>query len=458
MEQTTKSVIFGGCAALAVGFISGWATLALFPEKPSVPRSQSQVEHTNVARPAPAANAAPEQPPLVAVAPAPPPSIVDRPRAERPSATPPAAAPPPTPVAFQEALLKAARDLFSKANLEDVPDKVLLVIDPLIDGVTGAQSKATRSMEQTIIELVNRDFQRFESTRFSTATIAKLPVVLIGTFTAINNAGVAGGPRDAYRICLALADLRTKKIISKGVARALPEGIDATPTAFFNESPIFTKDSAIEGYVKSCQGTRPGDPIDAVYADRILTAALVNDAIEAFDAARYKDALELYESASRAPGGEQLRVLNGIYLANWKLNRRKEATEAFGKVVDFGLNSERLSVKFLFKAGSTQFVGDQRIANPYPIWLKEIAARTARTGNCLEIVGHTSHTGPAALNDRLSILRAEYVKDRLQEGANDLHQKLIATGVGSREMLVGTGKDDASDAIDRRVEFKTIKC
>ena len=32
------------------------------------------------------------------------------------------------------------------------------------------------------------------------------------------------------------------------------------------------------------------------------------------------------------------------------------------------------------------------------------------------------------------------------------------TGKGSREMIVGTGKDDASDALDRRVEFKTVQC
>ena len=59
-----------------------------------------------------------------------------------PVAPPPAAAPPPPPrpVAFDAALLKAANDLFSKAKLEGAPDKVTLIIDPLIDGVTGAQS------------------------------------------------------------------------------------------------------------------------------------------------------------------------------------------------------------------------------------------------------------------------------------------------------------------------------
>jgi hypothetical protein len=144
----------------------------------------------------------------------------------------PAAPPPPTPVAFDAALLMAANDLLSKANLEGAPDKVTLVIDPLIDGVTGAQSSATRLEERRVIELIKSNYPRFQEARFSSEAVAKSPIVLIGTFTAINIAGVAGGARDAYRICLALADLKTKTIISKGVARALPEGIDPTPTAF----------------------------------------------------------------------------------------------------------------------------------------------------------------------------------------------------------------------------------
>ena len=36
--------------------------------------------------------------------------------------------------------------------------------------------------------------------------------------------------------------------------------------------------------------------------------------------------------------------------------------------------------------------------------------------------------------------------------------KFAAKGVGSSELIIGTGKDDASDALDRRVEFKTIPC
>jgi outer membrane protein OmpA-like peptidoglycan-associated protein len=373
---------------------------------------------------------------------------------------PPAAAappPPPTPIAFEAALLKAANDLFSKANLGGT-DKVTLVIDPLIDGVTGWQSNATRLEEKKVAELVKTSYPRFQLARFSADTVAKAPVVLIGTFTAVNNAGVAGGAKDAYRICLALADLKSKTIVSKGVARALPEGVDPTPAAFFADSPVFSKDAATDSYIKSCQGTKVGDTIDQAYADRIVVASLINDGIEAYDDRRYRDALDVYQAALKTPGGEQLRVYNGLYLANQKLNRTRSAMNAFGKVVDYGLKSEKLSVKFLFKPGSTQFTNDRRNRAPYDSWLDKIAERTAAADGCLEVVGHTSATGVAAVNDRLSSLRADYIKDRLEDEDRRLRGRLASSGKGSREMMVGTGKDDGSDALDRRVEFKTIKC
>jgi outer membrane protein OmpA-like peptidoglycan-associated protein len=377
-----------------------------------------------------------------------------------PAGTAPASAPAaaPTPIAFETALLKAANDLFAKANLDNARQKVALIIDPLIDGITGAQSNATQLMEKRIVDLVKASYPRFEVGLFSWEAVSKSPVVLIGTFTAINNAGLADGPRDAYRICLALADLQTRKIISKGVARALPEGINVTPTAFFAESPVFVRDASTDAYVKSCQGTRPGDPIDQVYSDRILVGSLIIDGINAYNAKRYKDALELYESALRLPGGEQLRVLNGIYLSYNALHRRNDAIDAFVRVVDYGLKGEKLAVKFLFQPGSMQFVRDQRISAPYDTWLEKIAERTLANKACLEIVGHTSATGLPIINDRLSMLRAEYIKERLEAAAPDLRPRLIAAGKGSREMIVGTGKDDPSDAVDRRVEFKVVRC
>jgi outer membrane protein OmpA-like peptidoglycan-associated protein len=160
----------------------------------------------------------------------------------------------------------------------------------------------------------------------------------------------------------------------------------------------------------------------------------------------------------RLPGGDQLRVQNGIYLANWKLGRRDDATQSFGSLISYGLRSSKLSVRFLFRPGSTQFVADDQLSAPYPMWLQQIASRAAESNACLEVVGHTSPTGPAILNDRLSVLRADIIKTTLEQTEPRLAGRLISSGLGAREALIGTGKDDASDALDRRVEFKVLKC
>src|SRR3954469_4589797 len=69
--------------------------------------------------------------------------------------------PPPVPVPFDDALLRAANDLFSKATLPQGGAKVELVIDPLIDGISGAQSTATRLMQDRIAALVRQTYPRF---------------------------------------------------------------------------------------------------------------------------------------------------------------------------------------------------------------------------------------------------------------------------------------------------------
>lgn len=406
---------------------------------------------------APAPTAASPAPPPPSTAPAvAPPAVMVAPAA---AAT---AAPPPPILPYDEAVLSAATMLLKNARLPPEGSaprpRYAVVIDPLIDGMTGAQSTATRAMGLRLAALMREQYPQFDVQPFSAANVARSPLVLIGTFTGVNAQRQSAGTRAAYRICFALADLKSGKLVSKGLAFAKPDGVDATPLAYYKDLPAWTEDPATLGYIRTCQGTRAGDPINPMYAERIAAAALVADAIEAYDAGRYQESLDLYALAQRTSAGDQFRVYNGIYLANWKLGRRDKAEAAFGKIVDYGLERQRLAVKFLFRPGSTAFGSDPGLTIPYPIWLKSIAARASAGTACLEVTGHTSATGPEPLNERLSLLRAEYVKARLEASAPALAKRTIASGMGSRQTMVGTGRDDASDALDRRVEFKVIGC
>jgi len=392
--------------------------------------------------------AAPSAPPdvQVAVAPAPP-----------PQPAPPA---PPPVLPYDEAVLSAANNLLGKAQLPDTPGvRHTIVIDPLIDGVTGAQTVATQAMGARIVELIRERYPQYEVRPFTPGSVAQSPLVLVGTFTGVNKERKTEGERVAYRICLGLADLKTGKLVSKGLAFASAVGVVLTPTPHFRDAPVVADDPATTGYIKTCQGTKAGDPINPLYVDRILAATMISEAMDAYGAGRYKQALSLYENVLEVPAGRQLRTYTGLYLTNWRLGRRDAAAKAFGEIVDQGLASKRLGVKFLFRPGSTAFWSDPKAgATPYPLWLSTISTEAGRRQACLEVVGHTSATGPEPLNERLSLRRAEYVKRQIEQDAPALAQRMIASGVGSRETLVGNGRDDDSDALDRRVEFKVVGC
>jgi hypothetical protein len=428
------------------------ALLAMLAACTGMPGSESKPGTAPPAPSAPAAAPAAPAAPAPAVTPTPAPS----PSPVAASPAPPAPPPPPPILPFDDAVLAAATNLLDKAQLPP-GDRYPLVIDPLIDGVTGMQTHTTQAMGTRITQLINSRYPRYEVRDFNAANVQQGPLVLIGTFTGVNQQRKTEGMREAYRICLALADLKTGRLVSKGLAFARPEGVDPTPLAFFVDAPAVAEDGATLGYIRTCQGPKTGDPINPLYIDRIVTAATIAEAIDAYNDRKFADALKLYETARAAPGGEQLRVYTGLYLTNLRLGRTPQAASAFGDIVEQGLTTKRLGVKFLFRPGTAALWTDPRAGPvPYPLWIDEIARHAANRQSCIEVVGHTSPTGPEPLNERLSLLRAEVIRTQLQREEPGLQKRLIANGVGSRETLVGNGRDDASDALDRRVELKVI--
>jgi outer membrane protein OmpA-like peptidoglycan-associated protein len=373
---------------------------------------------------------------------------------EKPTVAAPTSPPPLVALPYDKAVRKAAQELLTNANLA-ADQKYNMVIDPLVDGNSGAQTEATAAMEQSVVQVVKENYRQVDVKPFTSESVSTLPLLMIGTFTPINLQGKADGERDAYRICFALADLKTGKIISKGLARSLPEGFDPTPLAFFREMPVWAKDPAVEGYVKTCQGTKAGDPINPAYIDAVLAASTISEATKAYQAKRYKDSLALYQSVLTNPAGNQARVYAGIYLDNVKLGNKKAAMQAFGRLVDMGLATDRLAVRFNFPAGATAFSQDQQA---YSKWLSEIAKQSLRQTSCIEVAGHTRRGQSEQMDERLSLQRAEYVRQKIVAANPNFAKRSQAKGYGSQRAIVGTGKGNDSDALDQRIEFKKVSC
>jgi outer membrane protein OmpA-like peptidoglycan-associated protein len=361
---------------------------------------------------------------------------------------------------FEEAVAKATDGLVAQtqtlpsflAKVESKINKRGIVLDPMLDSTTGQQTAATVLLESRVTERLGK-LEQFEVLPFRSANLSRAQYLLTGTLTR----APADRSKRGLVINLALTDLKAGNVVAQASALARDEGIDNTPLAYYRDSPVLVKDKVLEGYVRTT-ATPPGQRADAYYLERVAAATLINEATVLYNQERYQESLGQYRSALSTPAGEQMRVLNGIYLTNAKLGRTAEAEQAFGKVVAFGIAYNELGVKFLFNPGSTEFWSDNRVSGPYQMWLRQIAKESTSAKACMNIVGHTSHTGSEQVNDSLSLQRAAYIKQRLTTESTVLGTRTKATGMGFRQNIVGSGSDNAADALDRRVEFKIVPC
>ncbi len=328
-----------------------------------------------------------------------------------------------------------------------------LVLDPMLDATTGEQTGVTAAMERGVAAHLEANHPQLELLPFASTHLARAQYLLTGTATRESRAG----GRAAYRLRLALTDLKSGTVVAQSSALARADGVDDTPLPYYRDSPVLVKDQVLEGYIRTT-ASAPGQRADAFYLERIGTATLITEATTLYNAARYQDALGQYREARATPAGEQLRVLNGLYLSNAKLGRMAEAEQAFGQVVALGIAHRQLGVKFLFNPGSTEFWSDPRVSGQYAMWLRQIAKEATAARACMDVVGHTSRTGSEQSNDVLSLQRASFIRQRLAADAPHLANRMRAVGMGFRENIVGSGTDNAADALDRRVEFKIVPC
>ena len=145
----------------------------------------------------------------------------------------------------------------------------MVVIDPLVDGMTGYQSKATKSIQDRILVVAKSDFPQYLVQRITPDNLKQRPRILVGTFTPVNAQMKTAGEREAYRFCLVMGDLQTGKIVAKSVARARIADPDATPTPAFADSPVWTTDPA--AWMRICGDVLPRQARWAIRSNRNIS-------------------------------------------------------------------------------------------------------------------------------------------------------------------------------------------
>lgn len=366
-------------------------------------------------------------------------------------------------LSFSEAIVVATDGLVNQtqklpAFLEKMESKIAkksVVVDPMIDATSGQQTQTTQLLERRIGErLAARTEGSFDLLPFRTENLSRVQYLLTGTLTRL--LGVPG--KRSLQLNLALVEIKTGHVVAQASALARDDGLNHTPLAIYQDSPVLVKDKVVDGYISTAL-TAPGGAANGAYMERVAVASVINEAGTLYNADRFPESLAKYQEARTQAGGEQLRTLNGIYLNYVRLGRTAEAEAAFGQIVAYGLRSNKLDVKFLFNPGSsTEFWSDAKVSGAYPMWLRQIAKESGGAKVCMAIVGHTSRTGSEQANDTLSLQRAAFIQQRLAAEAAVLAQRIKASGMGWRENLVGSGSDNAVDALDRRVEFRVEPC
>jgi len=361
------------------------------------------------------------------------------------------------PLSFNAAIPILANNLImqvkSKQKILDHFSKKNIVIDPFIDIKSHEVIKVSEQIEKIFVAETQKVFgDQFSIERLTPKNIYQADYVIHGVIMSeqYKNNG------NYYHVISSVVEKNKGKVIAKSDVWISNQTLDYTPII---DSPIviLNPQSITEDIVK----IKLGAAVAPNYNSVLEIEALINKAEEAYVNKDYDTALDLFTIATQQQQSfdkmSMIKAYIGLYRTNINLKDLNAAEKVFGKIVS--LNFEKnsiLNVKFLFSVSKTSF--DNTLATEYPLWLRQIGKYFEQKNQCLEIVGHSSRSGKLSYNCKLSLNRAVAVQQKLEANFSNMKINSKTDGKAWAENIVGSGTDDAQDAIDRRVGFKLTSC
>lgn len=351
---------------------------------------------------------------------------------------------------FQQAIEDLGQELAEKVPSLSQPEQVIVPVDEFFSAQSAEVSLAGRAMQKQLSALLAQKLAPLQFAPLSAKNVGKARWVVLASYSALKPEAITQAGT-WVRLQVALVNTATGEALAKAETYLDAKQFDADPARFYKDAPMYLVDARHAEKLAVLSGQkRPLQQliqIQATFADTVsdYEAGKLEDAVKGFS--------EVLKLDSKHPG-----AMTGLYQSNWQLGRKDDAERAFGKLVDAGFDAGTLSFKLLFKVGRSDFIDNADLSAQYRLWLKVVGQESVAKNKCADVNGHASKSGTAEANDRLSLQRAERIVSQMVRASPGARGKFKPNGLGFRETFVGTGADDASDAIDRRVEFKVNVC
>ncbi|MGQ0620663.1 MAG: OmpA family protein [Panacagrimonas sp.] len=349
------------------------------------------------------------------------------------------------------------KDKISNPSAPLQPKSARIAAAPIVDADSGESVAATAEIERLVYEEIRKASPDFSIDRMNPDKLAAADHILFSVivFDTLQQGGQRAQKR--YHVFCSIIERESKKVVASADAWIANDDLDYVRAELYEDSPVFPRDQRLQSLVKIAKSPL-GSEADKEYYDSLETNALISEAESAFERKDYAQALVLFQKAVARPDGQVIKSYLGLYRSHIKLGDLAGAEDAFGRMLPIAAGQNNLSTKFLFTVNSTELVQDRDLRSQYGMWLRQISQYFAERGSCIRIVGHSSHTGAEEYNDRLSLMRAEKIRDLLSADLPLAEEKATAVGMGFSENIVGSGTDDARDMLDRRVEVAVSPC
>ncbi len=346
-----------------------------------------------------------------------------------------------------------ARTLVQQLANVTRPTQPTVPVEEFFSTQSAEVSTSGRALQQQLATTLSGTFAPLKFVPLDTASASNAQWVLLASYATPSPSETL--PAGSWvRLQVAMVESSTGRVLTRISTYLDATQFNAEPTQFFKDAPMYFTDERHRQRVDvmSAQSQPSGSLGSALQIQSELS-----DAIAAYEGNRLPEAeqrfLKVRTLAANHPG-----ALTGLYQTYWKLGRKTDAEQAFSDLVGAGVDAGSLSVKLLFKVGGTAFVDSADLSTQYRLWLKSVGQVASSKDRCVDVTGHASKSGAAEYNDRLSLQRAESIVALIAQTSRDARTRFKSAGRGFQETIVGTGANDATDAIDRRVEFKVRAC